>query len=306
MIKSTLLILAAGMGSRYGGLKQLDGVGPNGETIMDYSVYDAIRAGFGEVVFVVRKHFRSEFEERIRTRYANSIGLNFVEQELESIPSGFSINPERTKPWGTGHAVMMAAHAINTPFAVINADDYYGQKSFEILGGFLKNVVGSSEKYCMVGFETYNTLSESGVVSRGICSMDSNNLLTTVEEHHNVSLSIENGEEAVWGDNSSGKRVKIEKFAPVSMNMWGFTPDFFTESDKMFIEFLNKGISDIKSEFYIPYVVNKLITQGKATVEVLPTPDKWFGITFKEDREVVVESIAKLVNNGTYPTPLFK
>ncbi|NTV19603.1 MAG: NTP transferase domain-containing protein, partial [Bacteroidales bacterium] len=170
-MKPTLLILAAGMGSRYGGLKQLDGVGPNGETIMDYSVYDAIRAGFGEVVFVVRKHFRQDFEARIRSRYGNAIAFNFVEQELESIPVGFNLNPERTKPWGTGHAVMMAAHAINTPFAVINADDYYGQKSFEVLGDFLKEVAGSNGKYCMVGFETYNTLSESGVVSRGICTV---------------------------------------------------------------------------------------------------------------------------------------
>ncbi len=305
MIKPTLLILAAGMGSRYGGLKQLDGVGPNGETIMDYSVYDAIRAGFGEVVFVVRKHFRQDFEARIRSRYGNAIAFNFVEQELESIPVGFNLNPERTKPWGTGHAVMMAAHAINTPFAVINADDYYGQKSFEVLGDFLKEVAGSNGKYCMVGFETYNTLSESGVVSRGICTVDNNNLLTTVEEHHNILMSKENGEEAIYGDNSSGNRVKIEKFAPVSMNMWGFTPDFFSESDKLFIEFLNRNISDLKSEFYIPYVVNKLITQGMASVKVLPTPDKWFGVTFKEDRETVVESIAKLVDAGTYPTPLF-
>jgi len=172
MIKPTLLILAAGMGSRYGGLKQLDGVGPNGETIMDYSVYDAIRAGFGEVVFVIRKHFHAEFEERIRSRYGNAIKFNFVEQELDNIPVGFRLNPERTKPWGTGHAVMMAAHAIQTPFAVINADDYYGQKSFEVLADFLRGVNGKSGEYCMVEFQTYNTLSESGSVSRGICSSD--------------------------------------------------------------------------------------------------------------------------------------
>ena len=306
MIKPTLLILAAGMGSRYGGLKQLDGVGPNGETIMDYSVYDAVRAGFGEVVFVVRKHFRSDFEERIRSRYGKYVSFNFVEQELESIPAGFRLNPERTKPWGTGHAVMMAAHAINTPFAVINADDYYGQKSFEVLGDFLKKASGTIGKYSMVGFETYNTLSESGVVSRGICTVDKENLLTSVEEHHNISYGTEGGEEAIYGDNSSGKRVKIEKYAPVSMNMWGFTPDFFTESDQLFTEFLNRNIDDLKSEFYIPYVVNTLLKKGKATCEVLPTPDKWFGVTFKEDRERVVESIEHLIKKGVYPTPLFK
>lgn len=305
MIKPTLLILAAGMGSRYGGLKQLDGVGPNGETIMDYSVYDAIRAGFGEVVFVIRKHFHAEFEERIRSRYGNAIKFNFVEQELDNIPVGFKLNPERTKPWGTGHAVMMAAHAIQTPFAVINADDYYGQKSFEVLADFLRGVNGKSGEYCMVGFQTYNTLSESGSVSRGICSSDENGLLTWVEEHHNVLVENREGNEVIMGDNSKGDRVEIEKSAPVSMNMWGFTPDLFTSSDQLFIEFLNKNMGELKAEFYIPYVVNKLISSGEANCKVLKTPDKWFGVTFKEDRERVVENLAQLTASGVYPSPLF-
>ena len=306
MIKPTLLILAAGMGSRYGGLKQLDGVGPSGETIMDYSVYDSIQAGFGEVIFVIRKHFRSDFEDRIRSRYGDAIKFNFVEQELENIPVGFKINEERTKPWGTGHAVMMAAQAITTPFAVINADDYYGQDSFRILADFLRSVVGKSGEYAMVGFQTANTLSEAGKVSRGICSSNDKSLLTTVEEHHNIIAEEVNGVIRVMGDNSSGERVEIDKTAPVSMNMWGFTPDYFTMSDQLFIEFLNKNLSNLTSEFYIPYVVNRLISTGKVQCKVLSTPDKWFGVTFREDREMVVESLAKLVAQGKYPTPLFK
>src|SRR3989339_659786 len=187
MIKPTLLVLAAGMGSRYGGLKQLDGVGPSGETIMDYSVYDAIRAGFGKVVFVIRKCFRTEFEERIRTRYGNVDELGFVEQELDLIPPGFTVNPERTKPWGTGHAVLVAADLIDTPFAVINADDYYGQNSFSVLGKFLSGQDGKTGEYCMVGFNISNTLSESGKVSRGLCTVDDCCYLTSVEEHHNIA-----------------------------------------------------------------------------------------------------------------------
>ena len=305
MTKPTLLILAAGMGSRYGGLKQLDGVGPSGETIMDYSVYDAIQAGFGEVVFVIRKHFRSDFEERIRSRYGESIKFNFVEQELDNIPVGFNLNPERSKPWGTGHAIMMAAQAISTPFAVINADDYYGQDSFKILGDFLRSVNNKSGEYAMVGFQTLNTLSEAGKVSRGICSSNKESLLTSVEEHHNIIAEERGGETKVMGDNSSGERVEIDKMAPVSMNMWGFTTDYFTLSDQLFIEFLNKNIDNLTSEFYIPFVVNRLISTGKATCKVLSTPNKWFGVTFREDRERVVESISRLVSEGKYPTPLF-
>lgn len=305
MTKPTLLVLAAGMGSRYGGLKQLDGVGPSGETIMDYSVYDAIQAGFGEVVFVVRKHFRSDFEESIRSRYGDAVKFNFVEQEFDNIPVGFKLNPERAKPWGTGHAVMMAAHAITTPFAVINADDYYGQDSFKILADFLRSVAGKSGEYAMVGFQTANTLSEAGKVSRGICSANEESLLSTVEEHHNIIAEEINGEIRIMGDNSSGERVEIDKSAPVSMNMWGFTPDYFTMSDQLFIEFLNKNLNHLTAEFYIPFVVNRLISSGKANCKVLSTPDKWFGVTFREDREKVVDSLSRLVAEGKYPTPLF-
>jgi len=271
MRKPTLLVLAAGMGSRYGGLKQLDGVGPGGETIMDYSVYDAIRAGFGKVIFVIRCNFRLEFEKRIKERYGSAIEFGFVEQELDNIPEGFIINPERTKPWGTGHAVLVAAEFIDTPFAVINADDYYGQKSFEVLGAFLKEQWDNTGEYCMVGFYTSNTLSESGSVSRGLCTVDSNGYLTNV----------------------------------VSMNMWGFTPDLFKEGMSLFENFLKENIDELKSEFYIPYVVNKILESGKARCKVLNTPDKWFGVTYKQDKEKVITKIGDLVKKGIYPSPLF-
>lgn len=301
MTKPTLMVLAAGMGSRYGGLKQMDGVGPSGETIMDYSVYDAIRAGFGKVVFIIRNHFRDEFEERIRSRYGNSIDFEFVAQELNMIPNGFSINPERTKPLGTGHAVMVAEEVIDTPFAVINADDYYGQKSFEVLGKFLTERAGRSGEYCMVGFNISNTLSESGGVSRGICTSDSNGFLTSVEEHHKI---VRDGG-LVTGENSKGERVTFEDNNVVSMNMWGFTPDFFKEGKIIFEGFLRKNMNELTAEFYIPYVVNQILERGKASCTLLNTPDQWFGVTYKEDREQVVARIAGLVKEGKYPTPLF-
>jgi len=302
MTKPTLLVLAAGMGSRYGGLKQLDGVGPCGETIMDYSVYDAIRAGFGKVVFVIRNHFRLEFEERIRTRYGDSVEFDFVEQELEMIPEGFHLNPERTKPWGTGHAVLVAANVTETPFAVINADDYYGQKSFEILGKFLSELNGKQGEYCMVGFNISNTLSESGSVSRGLCTMDSNGYLASVEEHHNIAREGDK----IFGTNPNGERVSISQTNLVSMNMWGFTPDLFKEGSRLFEDFLKKNMDELKSEFYIPYVVNMILESGKGRCVVLSTPDQWFGVTYKEDRDTVIMKIGELVRNGIYPSPLFK
>lgn len=302
MTKPTLLVLAAGMGSRYGGLKQMDGVGPSGETIMDYSVYDAIKAGFGKVVFVIRNNFKVEFEERIRARYGNSIDFCFVDQELEMIPDGFKLNPERTKPWGTGHAVLVAEDVIDTPFAVINADDYYGQKSFEVLGKFLSGQNGCTGKYCMVGFDILNTLSESGGVSRGICTSDSNSYLTSVEEHHKIAIE---GEQ-VYGINAKGERVLISPTNIVSMNMWGFTPDLFKEGKALFEGFLKENMDKTTAEFYIPYIVNMIIESGKASCTVLNTPDQWFGVTYKEDRDQVVARLANLVKKGVYPSPLFK
>ncbi|MFA6335039.1 MAG: nucleotidyltransferase [Bacteroidales bacterium] len=301
MTKPTLLVLAAGMGSRYGGLKQMDGVGPCGETIMDYSVYDAIKAGFGKVVFVIRNIFKLEFEERIRTRYGDSVEFCFVEQELDMIPDGFRLNPQRAKPWGTGHAVLVTEEVIDTPFAVINADDYYGQRSFEVLGKFLSERAGRSGEYCMVGFDILNTLSESGDVSRGICTVDNNSCLTSVEEHHKVARKGD----TISGINSKGERVSISSANIVSMNMWGFTTDLFKEGRIIFENFLKQNIDDLQAEFYIPYVVNMILKNGKASCTVLNTTDQWFGVTYKEDREQVISKIGELVKNGTYPSPLF-
>jgi len=302
MIKPTLLILAAGMGSRYGGLKQLDGVGPNGETIMDYSVYDAIQAGFGRVVFVIRKTFREDFEARVRGRYGESIEISLVEQELDVIPKEFSLNSLREKPWGTGHAVLVAHNKITTPFAVINADDYYGQRSFKVIADYLMKVAGNKGNFSMVGFCTGNTLSESGSVSRGVCTVGSDGFLVSVEEHHNIKRE----ESIITGENSKGECVVIGEDTPVSMNMWGFTPDIFEQGWRLFSQFLSERGDEPKSEFYIPFIVNKLLEEGYATCRVLTTPDLWFGVTYKEDRESVTRRVCELCDKGVYPTPLFK
>lgn len=301
-MKPTLLILAAGMGSRYGGLKQLDGVGPNGETIMDYSVYDAIRAGFGKIVFVIRKHFRADFEANVVSKYSDKIEVELVEQELDKLPAGFTLNPEREKPWGTGHATLMAAEAITSPFAVINADDFYGAASFQALADFLKAQDGQKGKFCMVGFNLNKTLSESGEVSRGICSTDANNYLTTVEEHHHVKDT--NG--TITGTGMDGLEKTLDNSAYASMNMWGFTPDVFQRGEELFIDFLKENANEPKKEFYIPYIVNTTIQEGSATVKVLNTPDKWFGVTYKEDRPMVVNKLKELSEQGIYPSPLFR
>jgi NDP-sugar pyrophosphorylase family protein len=298
----SLVILAAGMGSRYGGLKQLDGVGPHNETIMDYSVYDAVQAGFDKVIFIIKSSFREVFEKSVTEKYGKLVKLEFAEQELFKIPEGFKLNPERVKPWGTGHAMLMASAFINEPFAVINADDYYGQNSFKVIAGFLEKSKGKSGQFCMVGFRTDMTLSETGGVSRGVCSVDINNILTGVEEHHNIKLN----DTVITGTNSEGSEVKIEPQTSVSMNFWGFTPDVLTEGEDLFKEFLATNIDNLTKEFYIPSLVNSLIVKNKAVTYVLNTPDRWFGVTYKEDREQVVEEFKKLTNKGLYPNPLFK
>ncbi len=299
-MKPTLLVLAAGMGSRYGGLKQLDGVGPKGETIMDYSVYDAKEAGFGKVVFVIREHFKEEFAEKVVSKYKGIIDVELVTQELNKLPEGFELNPDREKPWGTGHATLMAADVIDTPFAVINADDFYGAESFKVLADFLKKQEGKTGKFAMVGFALNNTLSESGEVSRGICSVDENNYLTNVEEHHKVKE--ENG--TISGEGMNGQMRELDPNAYASMNMWGFTPDLFKEGNQLFVNFLKENINEPKKEFYIPFVVNTMIENGHATVEVLSSPDKWFGVTYKEDRDSVVKKLQKMTESGAYPSPL--
>jgi len=301
-MKPTLFVLAAGMGSRYGGLKQLDGLGPNGETIMDYSIYDAIKAGFGKVVFVIRTSFEKDFKSVVVNKFKDLIDTDIVFQEINNVPEGSTFTPEREKPWGTNHAVLMGKDAIHEPFAVINADDFYGQESFAILADFLRSVEGKQNEYCMIGYRVGNTLSESGSVSRGVCVVDENNLLQNVVER--TSIEEKGGKINFLDEN--GEEVSIHPNTPVSMNMWGFTPDYFKYSEEYFKEFLAENGQKLKSEFYIPLAVNNLIVQHKATCKVLDTPSKWFGVTYAEDRSQVVLKINELVRKGVYPEKLFK
>ena len=303
-MKPTLLLLAAGMGSRYGGLKQLDGLGPNGETIMDYSIYDAIKAGFGKIVFVIRKDFEQDFKEKILSKYEGHIPAELVFQSLDALPEGFTVPEGRVKPWGTNHAVMMAAKAIKEPFCVINCDDFYNRDAFMVIGKFLAELPeGSKNRYAMVGFRVGNTLSENGTVARGICSTNEDGNLTTVVERTEIMR--------VDGDicykDEEGKWVAVEENTPVSMNMWGFTPDYFDYSEAFFKDFLAnpKNMENPKAEFFIPLMVNKLIVENTATVKVLDTTSKWFGVTYSADRPSVVEKIQRLIAEGIYPERLF-
>ena len=310
-MKPTLLVLAAGMGSRYGGLKQMDGLGPNGETIIDYSIYDAVQAGFGKVVYIVREYFLDQFKETVARKYSHvkccdgsPLEFVFVTQELDKIPARFTLNPERVKPWGTAHAVLMAKDVIHEPFAVINGDDFYGKESFRILGDWCRAHADTKGQYCIVGFELDNTLSENGTVSRGICSYDASGNLTDIAEH------LEIGKEAdgiVYGNNSVNgeNHVVLDAKALCSMNMWGFTPDYFALSEAIFEKFLEVNINEPKKEYYIPYAVDCIIKSGKGACEVLSTPSHWFGVTFKEDRPGVVAKFASLVEEGVYPSPLY-
>ena len=310
-MKPTLLVLAAGMGSRYGGLKQMDGLGPNGETIIDYSIHDAVEAGFGKIVYIVREFFKADMEKAVHAKYAGVKAIDgeplefvFVTQELDKIPARFQLNPERVKPWGTAHAVLMAKDVIHEPFAVINGDDFYGKESFRILGDWCRAHADTEGEYCIIGFELDNTLSENGTVSRGICSYDKAGNLTDIAEH------LEIGKEAdgvVYGDNSvtGEKRVVLDAKALCSMNMWGFTPDYFTKSEVIFEQFLELNANEPKKEFYIPFAVDCIVKSGQGSCEVLSTPSRWFGVTFKEDRPGVVAKFASLVEEGVYPSPLY-
>lgn len=300
-MKPTLCVLAAGMGSRYGGLKQLDSVGPSGETIMDYSIFDAIRGGFGKVVFVIRKTFEKDFQEKIISKYNKVIPVEVVFQELSDLPEGFTLNPEREKPWGTNHALMMAAKVIKEPFAIINADDFYGRESFKTLADFLISVAHDTDKYCMVGYRLGNTLSESGSVARGVCITNPNGYLTDVVERTHIERK--DGIPQYKDENDAWHPLKDD--TPVSMNMWGFTPDYFAHSEVAFKKFLTENATKLKAEFYIPSVVNELIKQGISEVKVLDTPCKWFGVTYAADKPVVVQKLKELVEAGEYPAKLF-
>ena len=303
-MKPTLVLLAAGMGSRYGGLKQLDGLGPNGETIMDYSIYDAIKAGFGKIVFVIRKDFEQEFREKVLSKYEGHIPAEVCYQSLDALPEGFTVPEGREKPWGTNHAVMMAKDLIHEPFCVINCDDFYNRDSFMVIGKFLADLPdNSTNTYAMVGFRVGNTLSENGTVARGVCSKDENDLLTTVVER--TEIMRVNGKVSYKDEN--GEWVAIEDNTPVSMNMWGFTPDYFAHSDAYFKQFLSdpKNQANPKAEFFIPLMVNELVNNGISTVKVLDTTSKWFGVTYSADRQATVDRIQALVNEGVYPNKLF-
>ena len=303
-MKPTLFLLAAGMGSRYGGLKQLDGVGPHGETIMDYSIYDAINAGFGKLVFVIRKDFEDDFRRIVLSKYEHKIPCELVFQALDALPEGFTCPADRTKPWGTNHAVMMGKDAIKEPFAVLNCDDFYDRDAFRVMGKFLSELPeGSTGKYAMVGFRVGNTLSESGTVSRGICEADENKLLTSVVERTKIQRM--DGEVKFLDENDQW--VAVPDTTPVSMNFWGFTPDYFAHSEEYFKTFLSdpKNMENLKSEFFIPLMVDKLINDGTATCEVLDTTSKWFGVTYPEDRPEVVAKLQKLFDEGAYPEKMF-
>ena len=303
-MKPTLFVLAAGMGSRYGGLKQLDGLGPNGETIMDYSIFDAIRGGFGKVVFVIRKDFEDAFREKVLSKYEGHIPTELVFQSINDLPEGFKCPEGRQKPWGTNHAVLMGKDVIKEPFAVINADDFYGRDTFAVIGKYLSELPeGAHDDYCMVGFRVGNTLSESGTVARGICSTDVNGHLTTVVERTEI-MRVDG---PVCYKDEQGKWVAVPDNTPVSMNVWGFTPDYFAHSEKYFKEFLSdpKNMENLKAEFFIPLMVNKLINEKTSTVKVLDTTSHWFGVTYAADRQGVVDKIQALIDKGEYPAKLF-
>ena len=294
------------MGSRYGGLKQLDTLGPQGQSIMDYSIYDAIQAGFGKIVWVIRRDFEQQFRDQILSKYQGHVPCELCFQALDALPEGFTVPEGRQKPWGTNHAVMMGADVIKEPFAVLNCDDFYDRDAFKVMAKFLSELPeGSTGKYAMVGFRVDNTLSESGTVSRGICENDEKtHYLTSVVER----TKIERRDGVVQYLSEDGTTwVSIPDTTPVSMNFWGFTPDYFQYSKEYFVEFLSdpKNIENLKSEFFIPLMVDHLIKTGKATCEVLDTTSKWFGVTYPEDRPEVVAKLANLHADGQYPDKMF-
>ena len=301
-MKPTLFVLAAGMGSRYGGLKQLDGLGPNGETIMDYSIFDAIRGGFGKIVFVIRRDFEQDFRDKVLSKYEGHIPTELVFQAIDDLPEGFTCPADRAKPWGTNHAVLMGKDVIKEPFAVINADDFYSRDAFAVMGKWLNELPeGSTGKYSMVGFRICNTLSENGTVARGVCAKNEEGMLTDVVERTEI-MRVDG---TICYKDENGEWQPVGEETPVSMNFWGFTPDYFQYSEAQFVDFLKENIDKPKSEFFIPLVVDTLINSGKATCEVLDTTAKWFGVTYAADRPGTVEKIQALVDAGEYPAKLF-
>lgn len=302
MVKPTLLVLAAGMGSRYGSLKQMDGVGPNNEAIIDYSVYDAIRAGFGKVVFVIRHSFAKEFQEAFSpARFGGRIEVSYVFQELDYLPEGLTVPEGREKPWGTNHAVMMGADAVREPFAVINADDFYGAEAYKTIGDYLTGLAGSRDRYCMVAYDLNRTLSANGTVSRGICGVDASGDLTAMVERTQIERMPDG--RIVYHD--GGADAPLEEDTPVSMNLFGFTPDYFDYSFRYFGRWFEENRSNLKAEFYIPTMVNHLIGEGQASMRVLRSSAQWHGVTYREDKPALVASIERMIEEGRYPRHLW-
>ncbi len=302
-MKPTLLVLAAGMGSRYGSLKQIDPVGPSGETIIDYSIYDAIRAGFGKVVFIIRKSFEQDFKDIFISKLQPHIQVEYVFQEIDKVPGGLVVSPERTKPWGTAHAVLMAKDIIHEPFAVINGDDFYGSCAFQTMADYLNSLTTETQtQYSLVGYQVGNTMSDHGSVSRGVCEEDKNELLVSVTERTNIQYT----EGQIAYQEAEGKPVFLNPETLVSMNFWGFTPEYFKQTEAIFSDFVKANIDSLKAEFYIPFAIDNLITNAKASVKVLRSDAKWFGVTYKEDKPLVIEKLAQLIQAGIYPAKLWK
>lgn len=300
--RPTLLVLAAGMGSRYGGLKQMDPMGPNGETVLDYSVFDAIHAGFGKVVFVIREEFFEAFRDAIGARFADKIEVAYAFQKLDDLPQGFSVPNGRTKPWGTAHAILAARHLVDTPFAVINADDFYGADAYRRAATFFQKPTGNSAaEFAMVGYPLANTLSEHGEVNRGICATRSGDLLESVEEYLKIAREPDG---VIRGQALDGERRAIADNAPVSMNFWAFPAEFFAALAERFSAFLAESGGSLTSECYIPTVVDTLIREGDCQCRVLTTTGHWFGVTYPQDKPHVMQSIAALIAHGEYPSPL--
>jgi dTDP-glucose pyrophosphorylase len=298
-MKPTLLILAAGMGSRYGGIKQMDAFGPNGETIIDYSIYDAIRSGFGKVVFIIRESFAEEFKSQFERKLSGKVETEYVMQEMDSYIGNFEFTGERTKPWGTAHAVLCAKDVIHEPFAVINADDYYGADAFEKAVKFLQEEV-SPKKYCVIGYQLSKTISENGSVSRGVCEVDFEQNLIGI--HERTKIFPEDGKIFYVED---ALKVPLPADTPVSMNFWGFDEHIFDYIQEVFVKFLQDNANNPKSEFFIPTIVDAYINNGKGKIKVIPTSSQWFGVTYKEDAPNVKESIRALIETGVYPGNLF-
>ena len=298
-MKPTLVLLAAGMGSRYGGLKQLDPMGPNGETLMDYSVFDALRANFGKVVFIIRKDIEEAFKKQIGSKYEKFVPVEYAFQDLNDLPGGFKAPEGRVKPWGTGHAIYAARNVVKGPFVVINADDFYGQDGYQKLADFLCS--SKNNEFAMCGFKMKNTASENGSVSRGLCTTNADGNLVDVVEH--TKIVVENGKYISKLDD--GSSVEIPGEAVVSMNMWGFQDSLFDYLEELFTAFLKEKGTELKSEFYIPFVVDSLVKAGRCTTKVLVSESAWFGVTYPEDKPLVQESLRKLIGQGTYPEKLF-